>query len=164
MGMTPQAAWSGHTNMVRLAEGSTKSIAANTAIMATILFSGIGQRFPRLKIVSAESGMGWVPYLLELADHQYEAQKLVHEGMDAKPSEVFHRQCYVNFWYEVVGAEMRHYIGIDNIMWESDYPHPTGTWPDSRKYIEASMKTWPVEERRKVLVDNAVKVFNLDAT
>ena len=59
---------------------------------------------------------------------------------------------------------MRHYIGIDNIMWESDYPHPTGTWPDSRKYIEASMKDWSVEERRKVLVDNAVKVFNLDAS
>ena len=164
MGMTPQAAWSGHTAMVRLAEGSTKSIAANTAIMATILFSGIGQRFPRLKIVSAESGMGWVHYLLELADHQYEAQKLVHEGLDTKPSEIFHRQCYVNFWYEVVGAKMRHYIGIDNIMWESDYPHPTGTWPDSRKYIEASMKDWPLEERRKVLVDNAVKVFNLDAS
>ncbi len=68
-----------------------------------------------------------------------------------------------HFWYEVVGARLRDYIGIDNIMWESDYPHPTGTWPDSRKYIEASMQGWTDEERRKVLVENAVRVFNLAA-
>jgi predicted TIM-barrel fold metal-dependent hydrolase len=161
MGMRAQAAWSGHTAITRLAEGSTKSISANTAIMATILFSRMGQRFPRLKIVSAESGMGWVPYLLELADHQYEAQRLRDDGMTVKPSEIFHRQCYVNFWFEIVGARMREYIGMDNIMWESDYPHPTGTWPDSRKYIEAAMKGWSPAERHKVLVDNALKVFNL---
>ena len=163
MGMTPQAAWAGHSTMTKLAEGSTKSIAANTAIMATLLYSGIMERFPRLKIVSAESGIGWVPYLLELADHQYQAQRLWNEGFSIKPSDYFHRQCYVNFWYEVVGARLRDYIGIDNIMWESDYPHPTGTWPDSRKYIEASMQGWTDEERRKVLVENAVRVFNLAA-
>ena len=68
-----------------------------------------------------------------------------------------------HFWYEVVGARLRDYIGIENIMWESDYPHPTGTWPDSRKYIEASMQGWTDEERRKVLMENAVRVFNLAA-
>ncbi|MEE9284791.1 MAG: amidohydrolase family protein [Dehalococcoidia bacterium] len=153
----------GYSPMFRLAELSTKAISANTQIMSTVLFCGILERFPRLKVVSSESGLGWVPYLLEVADHQWERQNLAREGMSIKPSEYFHRQCYVNFWFEEAGIEMRHRIGIDNIMWESDYPHPTCTWPNSQDYIERSLKGVPADERRKILVDNAVRVFNLDA-
>jgi predicted TIM-barrel fold metal-dependent hydrolase len=161
MGVNPQTPWEGHGAMIKLAEGSTKSISANTAIMTTILFSGMMERFPSMNIVSAESGMGWVPYLLELADHQFEAQRLRDTWMSMKPSEYFRRQCYVNFWYEVTGVKMRDYIGVDNMMWESDYPHPTGTWPDSQDYIRRSMQELTPEEQRKVLVENAVRVFNL---
>ena len=67
----------------------------------------------------------------------------------------------MNFWFEVFGLETRDEIGIDNIMWESDFPHPTCTWPNSHYYIERAMGDWPEEERRKVLVENAAKVFNL---
>ncbi|MCL0101866.1 amidohydrolase [Dehalococcoidia bacterium] len=147
--------------LMALAEGSTKSISANTQVMATVLFSGVLERFPNLKIVSSESGLGWVPYLLETADHQWERQKLSRIGMSLKPSEYFHRQCYVNFWYEVIGIKMRDHIGIDNIMWESDFPHPTCTWPTSQDYIKRGIGDLTAEEQRKILVENAVKVFNL---
>ncbi|MBI3742985.1 MAG: amidohydrolase family protein [Chloroflexi bacterium] len=147
--------------MFRLAESSTRTISSNTAVMSTVLFSGILERFPKLKWVSSESGMGWVPYLLEVADHQWDRQALAREKMTKKPSEYFHRQCYVNFWFEVFGAEMRHSIGIDNILWESDFPHPTCTWPESQKYIKASMQDWPEAERRKVLVENPAKLYHL---
>ena len=161
-GVGGEAPWKGLSAMGRMAELSTKAISSNIQVMSTILFSGILERFPSLKVVSSESGLGWVPYLLETADHQWEAQRLAREGFSIKPSDYFHRQCYVNFWYEVTGPAMRDIIGIDNIMWESDYPHPTGTWPDSRKYIERSMGGWRDEERQKVLVDTAVKLFHLD--
>jgi predicted TIM-barrel fold metal-dependent hydrolase len=154
--------YEGHSQMRNLAEMSTRAISANTQVMSTVLFSGMLERFPTLKLVSSESGLGWVPYLLETADHQWERQKLWRDGMSIKPSEYFHRQCYVNFWYERVGIENRHHIGIDNIMWESDFPHPTCTWPDSQTYIERSLDGVPENERRKILVDNAVRVFNLD--
>jgi len=111
--------------------------------------------------VASESGIGWAPYLLELADHQWERQKLFSEGMALKPSDVFKRQCYVNFWFEVFGSETRHHVGIDNIMWESDFPHPTCTWPTSKDYIERGTEGWPEEERRKVLVENAAKLYHL---
>jgi predicted TIM-barrel fold metal-dependent hydrolase len=88
-----------HSPMFRLAIMSTRSISANTQVMAQILFSQILERFPRLKLVSSESGIGWVPYLLEVADHQWERQKLWREGMALKPSDYFHRQCYANFWF-----------------------------------------------------------------
>ena len=83
--------------------------------------------------------------------------------MSIKPSEYFRRQCYVNFWFEVVGLKMREYIGIENMMWESDYPHPTSTYPTSWAYIERGMKELNAEERQKVLVDNGVRVFNLES-
>jgi predicted TIM-barrel fold metal-dependent hydrolase len=140
---------------------STRSISANTQVMAQLLFSHIMERFPRLKLVSSESGIGWVPYLLEVADHQWERQKLWREGMALKPSDYFHRQCYANFWFEELGIKMREYIGVDNIMWESDYPHPTCTYPESQKYIAMVTKELTPKERQKILVDNAVKVFNL---
>jgi uncharacterized protein len=161
MGMGPANDFAGHSEMRWLAEASTRAISANTQVMSTILFSGILERFPALKIVSSESGLGWVPYLLETADHQWERQKLYREGMSIKPSEYFHRQCYVNFWYEKVGIENRHHIGVNNIMWESDFPHPTCTWPNSQEFIARSLEGVPQDERRKILVDNAVRVFNL---
>jgi predicted TIM-barrel fold metal-dependent hydrolase len=161
MGIGTSNDYSGYSEMRWLAEASTRSISANTQVMSTILFSGILDRFPKLKVVSSESGLGWVPYLLETADHQWERQKMWREGMATKPSESFHRQCYVNFWFEKTGIENRYHIGVDNIMWESDYPHPTCSWPNSQDFIERSLAGVPEAERRKILVDNAVKVFNL---
>ena len=157
-------AWEGHSDLRRLAQNSARSMASNITIMCTILFSGILERFPRLNIVSSESGLGWIPYLLELADHQWDRQKIYREGMDLKPSDYFRRQCYANFWFEMFGPAVRQYIGIDNIMWESDFPHPTCTWPESQSYIERSMSDWSEEERHQVLVGNAARVFHLDAS
>ena len=161
MGLDKSALWEGQSDMFRLAALSTWSISSNTQVMSILLFSGILERFPALRFVASESGLGWAPYLLEVADHQWERQKLSREGMPLRPSAYFRRQCYVNFWFEVFGLKTRDEIGIDNIMWESDFPHPTCTWPNSHYYIERAMGDWPEEERRKVLVENAAKVFNL---
>ena len=144
------------------AEGSTKSICANVEVMTVLLFSGIMQRFPRLKIVSSESGVGWVPYLLEVADHHWDHMNCAKDGMTEPPSEVFRRQCYVNFWFESKGLEMmRDHVSLDNVMFGSDFPHPTGTWPSTAKYIERSVASLTQAERDKVLFGNAIELFNL---
>ncbi|MCL0101863.1 amidohydrolase [Dehalococcoidia bacterium] len=148
--------------MMLLAEGSTRAISANIQVMATLLFSGVMARHPQLNIVSAESGMGWVPYLLETADHQWDRQKLWRLDMEIKPSEYFRRQCYVTFWYELVGIELREYIGVDNMMWQSDFPHPTCTWPNSREYIERGIGQLPSDEQRKILCENVKGLYHLD--
>ena len=142
------------------AEGSTKSVSANVQVMNSLLFSGIPPRFPELKIVSSESGVGWVPYLLEVADHHWDHANCRAEGMDLPPSEYFRRQCYVNFWFESAGLEiMRDHASLDNVMFGSDFPHPTGTWPDSKQYIERSVKNLTEAEREKVLYANAAELF-----
>jgi len=154
--------WDQFPEMRRLSVSSTMIITSNVNVVANLLFSGVLDRFPALKFVSVESGLGWVPYLLETADHQYEAQHLWDDGMSMRPSEYFRRNCYVNFWFEASGIALRHMIGIDNIMWESDFPHPTSTYPHSRKAIESSLSGVPVDEQKKMVETNAARLFRID--
>ncbi len=125
------------------------------------LFSKVLDRFPGLTFVVAESGLGWVPYVLEACDHEWEQCRLYDHGYPTRPSDLFRRNCYVDFWYEQVGLQYRHVIGVDRIMWESDFPHPTSIWPESRKHVELSLKGVPEDERRQILVENAKRVYKL---
>jgi predicted TIM-barrel fold metal-dependent hydrolase len=127
-----------------------------------LLFSGVLERHPRLKWVSAETGIGWANYVMEGSDHEWERRRLWTEGLTTRPSELFKRQVYVNFWFETSGIEQRHSVGVDNIMWESDYPHTASTYPKSWTYIEDTLKNVPEEERSKILYRNAMRLYNLE--
>ena len=82
--------------------------------------------------------------------------------MSLRPSEYFHRNCYVNFWYEATGLALRDQIGVDNIMWEADFPHPTSTYPDSKKLVERCLEGIPDDECEKMLHGNALRLYGLD--
>ena len=120
------------------------------------------ERYPGLRVVSAESGIGWVPYGKEMADHHYSSGRLWESGMAEKPSDIFDRQCYISFWFEVVGIQMREHYNLDHVMWESDCPHSTCTYPDSQDYIKRVTAGLTSEEKRKVLVANAAALYKLD--
>ncbi|MFN8034690.1 MAG: amidohydrolase family protein [Acidimicrobiia bacterium] len=154
--------WSGYESYRQLAMRSVLAITSNVQVMANLLFSGVLERHPTLNFLSVESGLGWVPYLLETADHQYEQQHLWDEGLTMRPSEYFRRQCYVNFWFEASGIALRHMIGLENIMWEADFPHPTSTYPHSRKAIETALAGVPAAEQKQLLETNAARVFGID--
>ncbi|HEY3305724.1 MAG TPA: amidohydrolase family protein [Candidatus Binatia bacterium] len=124
-----------------------------------LIFSGILDRFPRLKWVSAETGVGWVNYVMEGCDHEWERRRLWTEGILTRPSELFKRQIYVNFWFEKLGAEERHRISMDNIMWESDYPHTASTYPRSWKFVEETLKGVSEDLRRRLLCENAIRLY-----
>jgi predicted TIM-barrel fold metal-dependent hydrolase len=111
--------------------------------------------------VSAETGLGWLNFILEGCDHEWERRHLWTEGILTRPSELFKRQLYVDFWYEEAGVQQRHKIGIDNIMWEADYPHSTSTYPESWEFVERSLQGVPQDERDKLLYKNAMRVYDL---
>lgn len=100
--------------------------------LVNILFSRILLRFPRLKVVFAESTISWGTYLLEYADHQYQQD---HCNYELKPSEMFHRQCYLTTWYDEVKINARH-IGLGNILWSANFPMANSTWPNTRQFAE----------------------------
>ncbi len=130
-------------------------------LIPNLIFSGITERFPRLRWVFAECGIGSLNYVMDGCDHEWERRRLWTEGITTRPSDTVRRQMYVNFWYEAAGIELRHKIGITNLMWESDYPHIASTYPESWQFVERTLAGVPEDERRLLLYENAMRVYKL---
>ncbi|HUY63696.1 MAG TPA: amidohydrolase family protein [Acidimicrobiales bacterium] len=127
------------------------------------LWSGVPVRFPGLQVAMSEGGIGWVPMLLDRADYV-----LAHSasGTDSGawhsellPSEVLRRNFYFCTIDDPSLVDLRHVIGIDHIMVESDYPHADSTWPDTQLVIQKTLGALPEEELRKVAYANAAALF-----
>jgi predicted TIM-barrel fold metal-dependent hydrolase len=139
------------------------SLSSNISSMAIIMFSGILERFPRLKVVSVESGIGWVPYFLEQCDDTYTRQRYwTKSDLRMLPSEYAARQLYWNFWNEKAGLRLLDVIGEDHVMFESDYPHSICNWPNTQKVINDICEGLSPATRQKVLADNAVRLYQLN--
>ena len=123
--------WSGYTPRQAHSAMTATSAVTPAQVVPHLIFSGLTEKFPRLKIVFAEAGIGGLNYVLAACDHEWESRRLWTEGLTTRPSETVRRQIYVNFWFEAEGIKLRHDIGIDNIMWESDFPHVASYYPRS---------------------------------
>ncbi len=127
-------------------------------VISELMFSRVTREFPSLKWVITEVGAGYLPYLLERADFEYEKMSSWH-GLHELPSEVFHRCMYVPLVNERFAVEHRHLIGVDNLMWESDFPHPETHWPHSQEAVEKFLHGVPGPELTKITYGNAAEVF-----
>jgi predicted TIM-barrel fold metal-dependent hydrolase len=135
---------------------------SNMATVATLLFSGILRKHPKLKFISAESGIGWVPYFIERADYTHRKHQFwTGTKIDVTPSDLFRQSIFVNFISDRAGVELRHWM-LDNIMLGTDYPHTDSSWPNTQMIIKEQMGDLPDEERSKICWKNAVRVFNLN--
>ena len=131
-------------------------------VLTSMVFSGIPERHPNLKIVLGESGIGWLPYVLERMDYTYEDRLTDHITLSLKPSEYFQRQIYATFQKDAIGIRMMGEIAPDNVMWASDYPHRDGTWPESQQAIEEQFAGVDETLKRKMLWENVVNLYGLD--
>jgi predicted TIM-barrel fold metal-dependent hydrolase len=131
--------------------------------LTVFIFSGVLERFPGLKLVSAENNVGWLPFVIQRWDQAHASSRYMQTTpLTLRPSEYFHRQVYATFIDDSVGVENRHQIGIDNIMWSSDYPHTASTWPHSRDIIARDFKAAPEEEKWKIVRENVIALYGLD--
>jgi uncharacterized protein len=140
--------------------GITRSV-SSIAVLANFLFSRVLYRFPKLKVVFAESSLGWGAYEIEYADYQSDADGLRSEGYPLKPSELFQRQCYFSCWYDQNSLRVRRYLGAANILWATHFPLVTSSWPNSRQQIERAFADIPEGERRQMLWQNAAGLYRL---
>lgn len=141
---------------------SVRQPAGSAALINGMVLSGILYRFPTLQAVFPGSAIDYVPFALEALDHQWERQLLAkNDGLAQRPSEVFHRQCFVTTWKEEVGLRNRHYIGTDRILWESEFPKSTSTYPESARLIENNFHDVPQEEKEQILWRNAARLYKL---
>lgn len=129
-----------------------------------LIFHGILERHSKLKIVSVENEVGWMPFWLGQADKGYKRHRHSEKVQMSKlPSEYFAEQIYATFFNDVVGGKLFSWWGADNCMWSNDYPHQNSTWPNSRAVIDRDMAHLPAESREKLLNTNVRKLYKLNA-
>lgn len=150
--------------------GSSLCFMENAKCLGDLIFSGICHRFPRLEFVSVESGAGWMPFSLEAFDWQWKngGVRGEHPEYDLLPSEYFRRQIYGCFWFECDGVRTALKLYPDNMLYETNFPHPTSMSPGPqsaalrpRDYAESALADLPESTLRKVLHDNAAALYGL---
>jgi len=155
----------------QLARLGANAFIDNEKCLADIIFGGVCHRFPKLDFVSVESGVGWLLFVLEAFDWQWRNGGIHHDHpeYDLLPSEYFRRQIYGCFWFEETGIAKAVEMYPDNLLFETDYPHPTSmsVGPASiavhpREYATRVLAGAPEKAVAKVLHDNAAKLYGLD--
>ena len=137
--------------------------------LAAVIFSGALERHPGLRIVLAETGIGWLPYMLERMDDTYQRfldaadYWRAHGGLrlSMPPSQYWKRQVWATFQLDLVGLRLVDVLGAGRVMWASDYPHADSTWPDSQQAIEGNFRGVAEATRRRILCDNARELYRL---
>ena len=130
--------------------------------LAEIIFAGVLERFPKLKLVSVENDIGWIAHFLQRLDHSYEKYRyLERNAIPNPPSYYFQRQVAATFQDDRVGVVTRNFIGVKSLMWASDFPHSDSTWPNSRQVIARDFEGVPDDERRMMVADNAAALYGL---
>ena len=150
-----------------LAREATQILLTNADQVTDLLLSGILPRFPDLRFFSVESGIGWIPFVLESVDWHFEIGDVrsEHPEFELLPSEYFHRQVYASYWFErSAPRSLLEDIGVDNILFETDFPHPTCLYgPEAiQRAIDDGLGGVPEAARRKILFENAAKLFGVE--
>ena len=129
-------------------------------ILTALMGAAVFERFPKLRVVFGESGIGWLPYLIDRMDNEYLDQ---YRDIKLKllPSEYWRRQCRATFQYDRIGTKLIEDMGVETLMWGSDYPHPDGIWPDSSEYIAKQFSHLPADVTHKIVCENAGKFYGL---
>ena len=131
---------------------------------ADLITSGALNRFPDLKFVSVESGIGWIPFMLEAADYSFLGAFSPgrRRGAELLPSELFARQVYSTCWFEAVAlTHLLDKLPIDNILFETDFPHIACLYENIRETIDNSLAKAPADARDKILWENSAKLYKI---
>jgi uncharacterized protein len=129
-------------------------------ILAAVIGAAVLERYPNVRISFGESGIGWIPYALDRMDFEWE-DRFRDLGLTMKPSDYWRRQCKGTFQFDRIGGKLIDEMGVESLMWGSDYPHADGVWPESSKYIEEQFGHLPAEVVHKITCENAGKFYRL---
>jgi predicted TIM-barrel fold metal-dependent hydrolase len=128
-----------------------------------LIYSGVLERFPKLKLVLVENELGWIPFVLEQWDYYFKRHGAKREGLAIKkpPSEYFHNQIYTTFFNDAVGGHILSWWGENNCMWSNDFPHGNSTWPNSRQIVARDLGDLPAPVRAKLVRENVANLYHI---
>ena len=132
-------------------------------VMTYICSSGVLMNHPDTKVVTVESGIGWIAWLMIAMDEGYEKHHMyARPKLDMMPSEYFRRQGYATFGEDSVGLANIDFTGPQCLLWGNDYPHHEGTWPHSREAIRRQFEGVSEEDKQKIVSTNAAELYGFD--
>jgi predicted TIM-barrel fold metal-dependent hydrolase len=126
--------------------------------------SGVLENWPGLKVVLVEAGIGWIPYFLERLDTMVDNHgwdTFPTKAISEKPSFYWHRNMAATFEQDLAGIRLLDLLGIENLMWATDYPHPDSTWPRSREVLTNHFKDLPRDDIELIASGNVTRLYNL---
>ena len=133
--------------------------------LARLILSGVFERYPKLQVGSIEQEASWASHFLERLDFTY-TQRPRHGGHrfkeDLLPSDYFHRNVFLSFQEDALGIRDRHYIGVENLLWGSDYPHPECTFPRSQQILSEILADCTEVEKAKIVGGNTARIYHLE--
>jgi predicted TIM-barrel fold metal-dependent hydrolase len=147
------------------AVAATLSFNNAMASMSDFLFSGVLVRFPDLKLAYSEGQIGWIPYILERVDTvwtEHRAWGGVRDLVPEPPSTYYFRQMFGCFFRDHHGVDSLDKVGVDNVTFETDYPHTDSTWPDTKEVATELMQGVPDDAVHKIMRGNAIRMLSLD--
>ena len=132
-------------------------------VIGSWIVPGTFVRFPELRVVLVEAGLGWIPYYLGRLDLMNERHgwREHYDMLPEKPSHYWHQNMVATFEEDEFGVRVRHEIGVENLMWATDYPHPDSTWPHSQDVLNTHFADVPIEEARLMVGGNAARLYGL---
>ena len=156
-------AWGSFGPQRKLASIATLMYMSNAYMVNCFMLSGMFDRYPKLKIVSVESGCGWIPFVIEAAEYQWnEMAPDEAKDLQRRPREYFKEHIYATFWFEDFGV--KHFIesvGPNNLLFETDFPHPTCLYPESQAHLAQVLARLDPAVRRRVVQDNAAELYKI---
>jgi len=157
--------WESQHEYVKPAIGGTMLFLNNARVVVNTVLCGMFDRHPGLKMVSVESGVGWVPFILETVDYEVEENAPEQFAqLGRRPSEYFEDHWYTTFWFERNRGDVQGLIdsvGAGNVLFETDFPHPTCLYPKPLDVISEQLSSLTPETRHKLLGGNAAGLYRL---
>ena len=150
---------------VRDATGRATKVFYPATSMCDIIFSGVFERYPKFKLAIVEFELSWAPYILDSMDYTYverQEEAFYRFKGDVRPSDFFRNNVYLSFQEDAVGIRMRDRIGVDRLMWGSDYPHSESTFPRSREVLGEILEGVPVREQASIVGGAAAALYGFD--
>jgi predicted TIM-barrel fold metal-dependent hydrolase len=129
------------------------------------LMTGVLDRYPKLRIVFVEPGIHWITSWVRMLDALWQrGRDRMFPGVTRPPAEVFREQMFLTFiGGDRTSLDQRYEVGVENVMWSTDFPHPASSWPNSRSIVDQVFEGVPAEERQLIVAGNAARVYGLAA-
>jgi predicted TIM-barrel fold metal-dependent hydrolase len=162
-----EAKTAAYGQMASFAAATVDLFLKNAMHLNELLISGVLVRYPEIKFISVESGIGWIPFVLEALDYQFLDNEVRKDRPDLEllPSEYFARNVYACYWFEQVAPKrLIDKVGADRVLFETDFPHPTSLFGDEvHRRIEGGLGDCEDSVRRKILWENAQKLYKVES-